>query len=202
MGRVATGWNPEISKALREDKKQLAKLNLQITESAKNLAELMKRRQDICEMGHLGAYEDYDFFDWVHKAAKCNNNYQQHTKRKLQLLGNQYDSKYWPENHEVIAAIGIFAQESEINETNRWTQELLTSPKHSVADYIRVILLAIKERKKYGPPDSLLPEGFHLSDMALATFVNCTLDKAPDKLLSSENIKRSRQNIRKYRPSE
>jgi hypothetical protein len=67
-----------------------------------------------------------------------------------------------------------------------------------MADYLRVILKAIEDRKVQGPPTDLLPEGFRLSDNALATLINCTLDIAPENLLSSEGIKRSRQNI-KYR---
>jgi MoxR-like ATPase len=96
----------------------------------------------------------------------------------------------------VITAVGEFAQESGIYETNSWTEELLSSPKHSKADFLRVILRAIEDRKRYGPPERLLPVEFRLSDDALSTLINCTLDLAPEDLLSSENIKRSRQNIR------
>ena len=74
-----------------------------------------------------------------------------------------------------------------------WTEELLSSPKHSMADYLCVILKAIDDSKRWG---ALLPSDFRMSDDALVTLINCTLDLEPGELLSAENIKRSRQNIR------
>jgi len=132
----------------------------------------------------------------VDRAAKNNHYYQGYVKEGLEALSGRFDLKYWPDNHEVVAAIGEFAQENEVYESNSWTEELLSSPKYSMADYLRVLLKAIEDRKKHGPPADLLPEDFRLSDNALSTLINCTLDLAPEDLLSSENVKRSRQNIR------
>ena len=195
---AATFWNPEASKKLREQKKKVFKLNQDIAKYANNLATMIKSRRDLCETSGIIAYEDYHFLHWVNRAARSNHYYQGHVKTDLDSLRGRFDLKYWPDNHEVIAAIGEFAQEGEIYEGDSWTEELLSSPKHSMADYLRVILKAIEDRKVQGPPTDLLPEGFRLSDNALATLINCTLDIAPENLLSSEGIKRSRQNI-KYR---
>ncbi len=111
-------------------------------------------------------------------------------------LSGQFDLKYWPRTDEVVEAIGVFAQEAEIYENDYWTEELVSSPKHSMADYLRVILKAIEDRKQYGPYSHLLPPDFRISDDVLAIFINCTLDLEPSEVLSTDNIKRSRQNIR------
>ena len=193
---AATFWNPKVSKALRENKKRLAKLNDDIAKYAQKLAALIQERHDICETSGISAYEDYDFLDWVHRAAEFNLLYQSHVKKDLQALSYRFDAKYWPENFEVVAAIGEYAKEAELYENNAWTEELLSSPKHSNADYLRVILKAIEDRKKYGPLGYILPKEFRISDNTLASLINCTLDLAPESMLSAEYVKRSRQNIR------
>jgi hypothetical protein len=194
---VAAFWNLEASKSLREDKRTLAKLNASIAKHAQELATLIQERRDICETSGISAYEDYSFLHWVHRSAENNHYYQSYVKEGLQTLSGRFDLKYWPDNHEVVAAIGEFATEAELYENDPWTEELLSSSKHSMADYLRVILKAIEDRKSYSPPECLLPQDFRLSDDAIATLINCTLDVDPENMLSSENIKRSRQNIRK-----
>ncbi|PCJ26212.1 MAG: hypothetical protein COA96_05565 [SAR86 cluster bacterium] len=193
---VATFWNPEASKALREEKRKLFKLNREIAKCAKSLAMMIKERRDISEISGISAYEDYHFIHWVNRAGMKKPYYQVYVKKDINSLKSRFDLKYWPDNHEVVAAIGELAQENEVYETDSWTEELLSSSKCSTADYLRVILKAIEDRKENGPSAGLLPEGFRLSDNLLATLINCTLDLSSENLLSSENIKRSRQNIR------
>ena len=193
---AATFWNPEASKVLREEKKKLFKLKKDIAECADSLAAMIKARRDICETSGIIAYQDCHFLHWVNRAARDNHYYQGYVKEDLDALNGRFDLKYWPDNHDVVAAIGEFAQESEIYASDSWTEELLSSPKHSMADYLRVILKAVEETKEQGPPAGLLSADFRLSDNALAVLINCTLDLSPEDSLSSENIKRSRQNIR------
>lgn len=194
---VATFWNPDSSKNLRNSKKKLIKLNQEISQTAIKLSSLIKEREEICETSSISAYDDYHPVHWIHRAAEPNYNYEGYVKKKLQLLASQFNLKYWPRTNEVVEAIAAFADEAEISENNSWTEELICSPKQSMADYIRVILKAIEDRKDpYGSP-APLPTDFRLSDNSLATFINCSLNLPADDLLSSENVKRSRQNIRK-----
>ena len=193
---AATFWNPESSRALREDKKKLQKLNSDIAKHATKLAQLIREREEICETTGISAYEDYDFLHWVHKAGEDNHLYQSYIQQGIQALSGRYDLKYWPEPYAVVEAIGQFANDAEVYENNSWTEELLSSPKHSMADYLRVIIKAIDDRKYHLPPENILPTDFRMSDNALATIINCTLNLEPEDMVSTEYIKRSRQNIR------
>jgi hypothetical protein len=84
---AATFWNPDASKALREDKKQLAKLNANIAKHAQKLAALIEERKDICETSGISAYEDYHFLHWVHRAANgvCQTSCRDHYVMRSQL---------------------------------------------------------------------------------------------------------------------
>jgi hypothetical protein len=194
---TATFWNPDVSRELRETKRDLKHLNSEIAKLAENLSELIQEREELCETSGISAYEDYHPLHWFHRAGDGNHLYKGYVKGDLERLHGQFDLKYWPESHEVVAAIGAFAEENEVYENNSWTEELLSSPKHSMADHLRVILKAIEEKKRSGPVHYQLPCDFRLSDSAIATIINCTLNLAPEDMLTSEGIKRSRQNIRK-----
>ncbi len=86
--------------------------------------------------------------------------------------------------------------------TNGWTEELLSSRKCSRADYLRVLLRAFEDRKEGGPYTHNLPQDFRMTDKSLATLINCTLDLEPVDMVSTEYVKRSRQNIRDKQRSE
>ena len=193
---VATLWTPESSRALREDQKSLTKINEDIAKLARDLAELMRERYEISERTGFISYEDYHVVDWIDRAAKDNYLYRSYVQENLQNLSTRFDLKYWPRTSEVVDAVADFASEAEIYVNNEWTEELISSPKSSKADYLRVLLKAIDDRKTQGPPLHLLPVNFKMSDSALATFINCSLDLSPDEMVAAEYVKRSRQNIR------
>lgn len=97
-------------------------------------------------------------------------------KKDLHAFRGRIDLKYWPDNNDLVAAIGGFAQETEIYENDSWTEEFLSSPRYSMADYLRVILKGIEDRKRIGPVTDLLPKDFRFREKAFATLINCTLD--------------------------
>lgn len=193
---VATLWNPKSSKSLREDQKKLKRLNQDIAKCASELAVLMSERYEISEATGFSSYEDYHVVDWIERAAKDNYHYQSYVQEDLKRLSTRFDLKYWPRTIEVVDAIADFASEADIFVLNEWTEELISSPKCSKADFLRVLLKAIDDRKKHGPYSHLLPNDFRLSDNSLATFINCSLDLSMDDLVDAVYIKRSRQNIR------
>lgn len=193
---AATFWNPDVSRELRDVKRRLVQLNTDIAKSAEKLSELLRVRKELSETSAISAYEDYHPIHWLHRAGEDHHLYERWVKDHLQRLLGQFDLKYWPDSYEVVAAIGAFAEESEVYENNSWTEELLASPKLSMADHLRVILKVVEEKKRSGPFHYQLPQDFQLSNAAIATVINCSLDLDPDDMLTPEGIKRSRQNIR------
>lgn len=196
-------WNPDSSRSLREDQKRLIDLNGQIAAHAAKLADLMALREELAEKSGFNAYDDYHISAWISRATEQNHLYRMHVKRELEPLLTRFDYKYWPTPVELMRAVAEFASEAEISITNDWTEELLSSPKQSNADYLRVLLKAIEDYKDTtGPELYILPEGFRLSDKSLATLINCTLDLSSDEMVSPTYVKRARQNIRNRKETE
>ncbi|MEM1154832.1 MAG: hypothetical protein AAGI44_11885 [Pseudomonadota bacterium] len=196
---VAAFWNPEVSRELRDTKKKLLSINKEIVRTARTLSSLIKEREELCEASGVTAYEDYHPVHWLHRAGYKNYLYESYVKIEIEKIRGQFDLKYWPESYDVLSAIADFAEGHEVYENDSRTRTLLSSPKHSMADHLRVLLKMIEDKKDSGPPHYLLPSDFRLSDSAIATIINCSLDLAPEDLLTAEGIKRSRQNIRKRR---
>jgi len=193
---AAVHWNPESSKKLRDDRRALINLNKKIEKYASKLAECIRERKDISEISGLSSYEDYHVIHWVDRAAENNYMYQNYVQKELHVLRGRFDLKYWPNTHEVIDAIASFAVESEVYVTDDWTEELLSSPKCSMMNYLSVVLIAIEDRKKMEPNPYRLSCNFRVTDNSLATHINCTLDLEPDDMISAEYVKSTRQNIR------
>ncbi|TNE63821.1 MAG: hypothetical protein EP335_08445 [Alphaproteobacteria bacterium] len=198
---AATFWNPENSKELLDEQRQLLKLNQDIVTASRKLSELLKKRQELQEKGRFQAHDDLHVVDWIDRAAAANGKYMTFVQQPIQILASRYEQRYWPEMYEVIEAIGAFASEAEVEPTDEWTEELISSRKCSVADYVRVLLIAITERKEHQAPGYDLPQKFRLTDRAMATLINCTLNLAPDDLLSTEYVKRLRHLVRKKNTS-
>jgi len=182
---VAAHWNPESSKKLRDDRKTLINLNREIEKHAQNLADCIRKRNEISENSGISSYEDYHIVHWIDRAAENNYMFQSYVQKDLHNLRSKFDLKYWPNTHEVVEAIASFAKESDIYITDDWTEELLSSPKCSMRDFLRVVIRAIEDRKKnepyrgtgdiparnctslYEPALSYLPEGHWFSKSPL-----------------------------------
>ena len=194
---VASFWNPESSKKLRDDRRALLNLNREIEKHAHKLADCIRKREEISEISGISSYEDYHVVHWIDRAAENNYMFQSYVQKDLHILRSRFDLKYWPNTHEVVEAIASLAKESDVYITDDWTEELLSSPKCSMTDFLRVALRAIDDRKKIEPYPYRLPYDFRMTDNSLATIINCTLDLEPDGMVSTEYVKSARQNIRK-----
>lgn len=199
---ASTHWNPDNSRSLREDQKTLVSLNNDIASCARQLAELMERRDNLAETTGFSAYDDYSIAKWIKRAAEQNWHYRSHVKDQFESLVRRYDLKYWPTTVELVNAIADFADEAEVVATNDWTEELLASPKCSKSDYLRVILKAVDDFKEHGEHSHRLPSNFRFSDRAIATFINCSLNFTPDEMVTTEYVKRARQNIRERKEAQ
>lgn len=191
---AAAYWNPDEARKFREDKKRLIELNEQIADSAEKLAGLLQFREEISERSGFSAYDDYHFMEWVEKAAETNYRYKWYLADKIASLRSQFDLKYWPTSVEVIEAIKTFALETEIEAMDTWTEASISSKKSSTADFVRTICKALEEQTKY---DFFgIPNDFRLSDSALASIINCTLNLLDDDIIDSNYVKNVRQRMR------
>lgn len=193
---VATCWTPDSAKKNREDKKELASLNSQIAACAEKLAKLLRQRYELCEGSGFSAYDDCHVLDWIGHASAHNYLYQSHLQDKLRTLAGQYDLKYWPRTFEVLEAVAHFAESAEVQTTDGWTEELISSQKSSNADYMRVLLKAIDDRKREYSYPYPLPVDFKLTDRNIANIINCTLDLDDEEIVTTEYVKRARQHMR------
>lgn len=191
---AADGWNPQKNRAARQAREELVGVNRRISEIADQLAALLDRRDTIHNSTGFRSNTHYHILDIVHEASEHNYQYESYVKVDLVRLQYQYDLKYWPALSEVIQAIGDDAQCAEITASDLATAVATDGRKSGLSDFVRAFLARLDaSRVREG---GFVPNGFVLSDSAMASLVNCGLDLAFEELVDADFIKRFRQRER------
>ncbi len=191
---ASDGWNPQKNHAARQAREELVGVNDRISELADQLAAQLDRRNTIHNNTGFSSSTHYHILDIVHEASEHNYHYESYVKDDLERLQHQYDLKYWPALSEVVQAIGDDAERAEVTASDPATAAATESRKSGRSDFVRAFLARLDDSRvrKCG----FIPNGFVLSDSAMASLVNCGLDLPFDELVDADLIKRFRQRER------
>ncbi|UOG18337.1 hypothetical protein [Acinetobacter sp. PK01] len=189
---IASQWNPEEAKSAREEREKLTYVNRQIATKADELAKLVEQRSMLENTSSFSSGTHYHIVNVIREASKQNYSFKYYLEEKLGALQGRFDGKYWPSLAEIITIIAEDAKSADIIANDPVTEAMTVGIRPSLSDYYRAILEGIE--MNYQKNCGLLPNGFSLTDNAIATFTNCSLD-LQDNVSESTAVKsfRSRE---------
>ena len=130
----------------------------------------------------------------IERASCDNQHFQMFLKEDLMYLGSRFDTKYWPSLESIVMAISRDADGAEIITKDNVTAAALVSNRPSNADFLRALYRGFDNH--FLSHGGGLPDGFRLSDAAMASVMNCALNLRPDQLIDAEYVKGLRQRDR------
>lgn len=143
---VGTFWTPEDIAERRAGRKELERLNEEISRQASTLADLLDRRTELYEHSGFGAETYFAIYDVIDAAAEHNGHYQGWVRKPLLAL-RRFDLKYWPTLSECIRVIGQDADQAEITADTSLTEAATHSSRPSKADSVRALLASIEDHR-------------------------------------------------------
>lgn len=186
-------WNSDSVSEIRDNYAELDELNEDISRFASILADKLERRDHLMNTSRFHCDRTYHILDFMDQAGEHNGHYRMFVKDELTKL-RTYDLKYWPELSDLL---GVLANEHvEIEARDEATESIICTRKASLTDYFRGVFSEIGEKKTMNWPNDL-PNDFRLSDSALATIANVSLDLEPDEMIDALYVKQTRQRLRK-----
>lgn len=191
---AAAFWSPEKIQRARTARDDLTKTNHQIAKKATELAMLLERRSDLHNTSGFSSDTHYHVCDVLEAASQHNYLFTSYVQDHLDALRGQFDLKYWPSLSEFLQVLALDAKTANTTATDPLTAAATAAVRASKADFFKALFAAIEEN--YADNYGRLPNGFKLSDRALASLGNCALDLDPDDLVDDAYIKRFRQRER------
>lgn len=188
-------FSPEKLHAERNKRLEIILLNKKIAKVAKELSELIENRDCLENYSSHSSSTHYHIVDIIEKASRSNGHFTTFLAEPLENLSGQFDAKYWPKIHEVIGEIAEDADRSNVQCTNPVVAAGTNSIRSSQADYLKALWVLLDEHRgqRY---HFELPRKFELSDSALATILNCTLNLGVDEMKDSQYVKNLRKRMR------
>lgn len=187
-------WSPEKIREARIARKELIDVNEQISLVASQLAGLLTRRDELKEYSSFSCDTHYHVLDVMAEASEHNYLFESHVKEHLDEVQYQYDLKYWPSLSAFVEVIGINADGTEVVANDPATAAATEGRRSGLADFLKAFAARVSDNtvKHQG----FIPNDFKLSDNALASLVNCSLNLDVDDLIDASFIKRFRQRQR------
>jgi len=187
-------WSPQRIVKARDGRKRLRTVNELIASKAKDLANLLREREDLHNHSGFATNTHYHVCQVIEEAARDNYYFKSWIRDDLEALCGRFDIKYWPWIHEFMEALARDAEGAELEATDRITAAATTGRRASLADFLKAFFAAIDENSIR--PDAFIPAELKLTDATLASLANCVLDLGPDELVDSGYVKRFRQRQR------
>lgn len=191
---TAALWSPRQVAQTCAARDRLLKVNELIATRAAELASLLAERSELHDHSGFSGNTHYHICRVIEDAASDNYLYKSWVKQKMASLRGEFDLKYWPRIHEVVAALGRDAEHVELEATDPITAAATKGNRRSRADFFKALYEAIDENSdgRFGT----LPPGLRLTDNVIASLANCALDLPPDQLVDGAYVKRLRQRAR------
>jgi len=198
---TAAGWSLKEMESVRDAVKEIKGadgtkgLNQSIKNKASELADLLRKRNKICELNSLARPNDYHPVDLIESATKIASKnrgdgagaygrYTSSVKKYLDALRGQFDLKYWPSTADMLDALAEM-QDVEPTPRNTLTAAALRSRQSSIRDFLRAL-----------EADALAPDcSVSFSDESLAAITNCVLGL--DGEIEPSSVKKYRADERK-----
>lgn len=188
--------NPEASSEVRDSLREAQEINGRIGQLSMQLAELMRRRRELCDQQSIHGSELYSLPQAIDLAGQENYRYRSHLKPPLGVLAVQFDGKYWPGIEDLVDIIARDAAASEVGFHDQVTRAAVGSPKRSKLDYLRGFWAALDESTGCSYA-GCLPNGFRLTDSMTAALLNTCYG---EELFEATSVKRARQEERQKGP--
>ena len=195
---VAYFYSPEASANVRDSLRKAQEMNGEIGLLARQLAELMRRRRELCDAESIHGSELYSLPQVVGLAGEENGRYRSYLKSPLEALAGRFDGKYWPALEDLVDIIAEDAIAADVHFHDQVTQAALGSPKRSKLDYLRGFWAALEESTGCSYA-GCLPRGFRLTDSMTAALLNACYG---EELFEATSVKRARQEERQRRTGE
>lgn len=208
LADVASVWNPEQLKDMREAHQAINDYGMEIAELAEKLARKIEAQSELVNRTGIGTTAGSALYvcleEWestrgapqTHPSDFCR--YEQWLKPELMPLFRRFDLKYWPSMPDLIRALGRQYEESAFSEGgNNVTRAALESRELSARNVVSALIeriindteSPIWKRKNANDP-GLLPAGFKLSATDVAALVNRALALHPDEAVTADNIRK------------
>lgn len=182
---TAAGWSPKKMESVRDAAKEIRGadgtkgLNQSIQEKALELADLLRKRDQICELNGLARPDDYHPIDLIEPATKIAdaNGMRQNThslytgwvKSGIDALRSRFiDLKYWPRTADMLEAIANM-QDVEPVPCNTLDAISLKSRQASTRDFLRALEAVMQD------DHCRIGKAIKFSDKSLAAIANCVL---------------------------
>lgn len=146
---TAAGWNPQKIKAVRDDVRTInggdgiVGINSAIKEKAVELAELLRKRNEICEKSGLFRPDVYHPLALIEPATKITGShthglYTSHIKAPLNMLRRGFGRHYWPSIADMLDALAQM-QDRGVKPMDGLDAVALKVRQSSVRDFWRIL---------------------------------------------------------------
>lgn len=190
---IIAGWSPENAKKERGNIKLLDEINKKISEHAYELADLMRKRMEICNSSGVSCDYVYSTMDLVNSAGQKNHNFTKYIEKDLTNLLKGYDLKYFPTPADLIFDIGDNSKNLKVLPQDNLTAVSIKSNRSSKTDLVRVLLEALNDDEVKTRTNC---DKFSLTDKALSSLINAYCDDS-EKNVGSDYIKNIRHKDQK-----
>jgi hypothetical protein len=201
---TAAGWSPKKMESVRDALKEIRGadgvkgLNKSIQEKALELASLLRKRDQLCELNSLARPDDYHPLDLIEPATKIADEhdkrqtthylYTSWIKESLDALRSRFGLKYWPRTADMLEAMAGM-QDIEPVPCDTLDAAALKSRQASDRDFLRALEAAMQD------DHFRIGKAIKFSDTSLAAIANCVLGL--DGEIEPGTIKKFRADERK-----
>lgn len=186
-------YSPEATSEVRDSLRRVQEMNREIGKLSSQLAELMRRRRELCNDESIHGSDLYSLPQAIGLAGEANDGrYRSYLKAPLDALAGQFDGKYWPAIEDLVDLIAEDAFATDVHFHDQVTQAAVGSPKRSKLDYLRGFRTALEESTGCSYA-GCLPRDFRLTDSMTAALLNACYG---EELFEASAVKRARQEDR------
>lgn len=174
--------SPNEIKATRHNYAELKSLHEQICTLSGQLAEALRKQDQIYEEKGFNREEYLGLMDTIELASENNGLYRMFLKPELKKLEGQYDLKYWPSCPDFVEAIGIHQSNQPSPTHSEYPDQVLSGRSSQYKDFVLTFDSGYQD-------NYCLPDDFKFSNKAMAEIINVVLDLEPDEYATPEAVK-------------
>jgi len=183
--------SPNEINTIREDHAELKSLHAQICKLSGQLAEALRKQDQIYEEKEFYRNEYLGLIDTIDLASESNSLYQFYIKPELKKLKGQFDLKYWPDCPDIVEAIGIHQSRQTLPSHSEYPDQVLNGRTTIFKDFVLTFDSGYRD-------NPCLPNDFKFSNKAMADIINVVFDLEPNVYATPEAVKNIRNRYKYY----
>lgn len=197
---VAIDYAPDKINAIRDDLRRISELNKSIADQAKELAKLLRKRDELRVHGDISVPGDHTPLDLLTRAAELKDPstgylFARHIAPVFNDLRGRFDLKYWPTTASLFDAIVEAQCHSVPTARDKLAAAALQVRQTSERDFMRALDLALSDLFREG----CVGTEIMLSAKAYSAICNALLGL--DGIVSPQSVKAHRADQRKRKKS-